>query len=517
MSKPANGTPTRTPVQPFPPTMNAKEAARRFVNNELMDRLAWMKSAIDKKSTKDVDKECDYPAVIDAEMYRRMHDREGIASKVNTIHARDTWKRNPEIKETEDSKESAWEKNFQKFVRRFKLWNVLQRLDEVSGIGEYGGLLFGIQDNKPLDQPVDGFPEDPDVERPKKAATRKLLYLRVLDQTQLEVAEIEGDENSPRCGQPKFYNVKIAEIKSVGGRLVAKSRDQKVHWHRILHIADNKLTSEVYGVPRQQNVYNYLLNLRKILGGSPEMLWKGGFPGLNFKIDPTIAAIAGSEFTVEKQAEFKDEVKRYANGLTRYLSNVGIDAQVLSPNVADPTSHFEIQLRAIAATKDVPWRIFLGSEAAQLASEQDLDRWNDSIRRRQETYAGPEIVRGTIDRSMDLGVLDSLPDYVSDWDDIDAPSDLDIAEISKLLSEALAKYAASGCEGFMPFPEYLTHVWKWEPKVVEAVAKAGEKRAAELQEEEAARMEAETAAAIAIKTPPDANPDDVLPTRRRPV
>ena len=56
-------------------------------------------------------------------------------------------------------------------------------------------------------------------------------------------------------------------------------RTADVHWTRILHVADNRKTSEIFGMPRLHVVYNNVLEIKKITGSSGEMFYKGAYPG----------------------------------------------------------------------------------------------------------------------------------------------------------------------------------------------------------------------------------------------
>ena len=46
-----------------------------------------------------------------------------------------------------------------------------------------------------------------------------------------------------------------------------------VHASRVIHVAEDILDDEVYGIPRLEPLYNYLDDLLKVVGGSAEMFW----------------------------------------------------------------------------------------------------------------------------------------------------------------------------------------------------------------------------------------------------
>ena len=60
---------------------------------------------------------------------------------------------------------------------------------------------------------------------------------------------------------------------------------ETIHWQRILHLADNRIESNIYGEPRLTPVLNRVLDLHKILGVSAETFWLGAFGVIAFEAD----------------------------------------------------------------------------------------------------------------------------------------------------------------------------------------------------------------------------------------
>jgi len=184
------------------------------------------------------------------------------------------------------------------------------------------------------------------------------------------------------------------------------------------------------------------------------MFWKGGFPGISLESQN----MGEEEIEFDKEAT-KEQIESYMNGLQRYIATIGMSAKSLSVQVADPSPHVDLQLKLIAVAMGVPWRVFVGSEAAQLASEQDTRAWNARITRRRNEYVNPFILRPFCDRLIAAGVLPAPGEsYEIDWPDLNSPSDLDRASIAERQSNALAKYVQGGVDVLMPPFHYLTLV-----------------------------------------------------------
>ncbi len=130
----------------------------------------------------------------------------------------------------------------------------------------------------------------------------------------------------------------------------------------------------------------------------------------------------------------KEQMEAYMNGLQRYIATIGMDVKSLSVQVADPEHHLEAQMRFIATSLAIPWRVFVGSEAAKLASTQDVQTWNRRLTRRREDYVSPFILRPFVDRLIAFGILPEPADlkegYLIDWEDLDTPSDAEMATVA---------------------------------------------------------------------------------------
>jgi hypothetical protein len=212
-------------------------------------------------------------------------------------------------------------------------------------------------------------------------------------------------------------------------------------------------------------VFNYLMDLRKIGGGSAEMFWKGGWPGLAIETQPGL--IEKVDFDA---AAVREEMDRHQNGLQRYIALIGMTARTLEVQITDPKNYYETQMRLITATLAVPWRVFMGSEAAQLAGEQDTINWNTRLNSRRQDFCSPGIIRPFIKRMMELGVLPQPATKVKiDWEDLNTPSDLDRAKVADLITKALATYVQVRADEVLPIREFMRHVLNFKPSLVDAV------------------------------------------------
>ena len=427
---------------------------RSMVHNVLMTRANWMFEHMLDPRGRDLFRECGYPLAINAQMYREMYDRDGIAQRVVNIWPSECWEQPPQVYETEDENdETDFERAWKDLQELHRINHFMERIDILSGIGSYGLMLIGIDDGKGLNEPIDGL--DPDTgELANDIKPHKLLYLRTFDESLCHVGRWNTNQQSPRYAQPDVYLIRFLDYTIVPvGQTVTDVITHMVHWSRVVHVADNRKSSEVFGLPRMKDVFNRLLDLRKIYGGSAEMFWKGGFPGIALEVLPELADAEIDQATIREQMD------AYQNSLRRYFAVAGMTAKTLEVEVADPEPHIRSQLQAVSVAKGVPLRVFLGSEQAVKAGEQDSDAWDTRLQRRKENYLTPMVVRPVVERFIAMGIMPE-PDkqFHVNWPDSSSPTAKDKAAIAASFANALAAYMNSSGDQIMTPLDFLIEV-----------------------------------------------------------
>lgn len=488
----------------------------RVISNAIASRTQFLRRLTDPK--KDIEAECGHPEFISTADYKLKFERGDVADRIIRLYPEECFSEPPLIYETEDEDETDFEKRWKELNETWRLSSILLRADVLSGVGRFGIIVLGINDGKSLDQPVevvvneakrlsalaatpneedDGVEPDDLPEGPKY----RLLYLRTFDESLVTIKKLETDPTSIRFGHPLVYEVKVWNENTVNeagevqapatssgfnktlpdGKVVGTTMD--VHWSRVIHLCDNRTTDDIFGQPRLKKVFNRVLDLHKVTGGSGEMFYKGGFPGLSLETLPTDEPVE-----IDKAAT-KDEMEEYYNGLKRYIALEGMTAKSLAPQVADPGPHADLQLRLISIALSCPWRIFTGSEVGQLASGQDVKAWNGRVQTRRVEYVSPFIIRPFVDRLIVLGILpkpegspddeapsrtDGLPKYLIHWNDRNAASEQEKAEVAEKRTNAIAKYVSGGCDQVIPPEHFLELIIGFDAEEVEAILNEAE-------------------------------------------
>ena len=465
----------------------------QMVNNAYTLRSDLIKGLTDPR--RDYDKECGYPdrhgILIDDYKYR--YERQDIAQRVVDVLPDESWQATPSLIEDEDMDnttpfEEAWA-NLAKSLRGEEswfddedgnpLWEYLHRIDRLSGIGDFGILLLGLDDGVKLEVPVTGFSDPEPGETSSlgvmsfnaaKRKERKLTFIRCYDRSLITSIEFEWNIHSPRYGKPKFYMVTQVDA---GGMPItmtgqnAPSQDEKVHWSRVVHICDNLNASEIFGQPRMQSVFNRLLDLTKLMGGSAEMYWRGAFPGLSLETHPQL----GGDVNIN-ESDLKSKIWDYQNGLQRALSLVGMSAKSLAPQVVDPSKQVEVQIDAICIQLGIPKRLFMGSERGELASGQDDSTWNDRLRARRIDYIGPRIIVPFVDRLIQIGVLPEPDGYQISWPDPETIKPTEQSAIAVQTTDAIVKYVGGGGQSLIDPLDFLTRVLSFDKEEAEEILQA---------------------------------------------
>ena len=403
--------------------------------------------------------------------YYSQYQRQDIAKAVVDTPIRTTWRGEINLLESSDDEVTPLEKEWDGLNKQFGFRSVFARLDRLVSLNHYGILLLGLDDTK-----------DREVFRtPVKGGKRKLLYLKPFGEESATILEWDQDTSSPRYGYPILYQVSVTTPDGGG------SQDIPVHFSRVIHVpGEELLDNELSGAPKLEVVFNRLKDLEKLVGGSAEMFWRGARPGYQGKVDPDY------QMTTDTEADLQDQIDEYEHNLRRIMVNQGVDLQALASQVADPSSHVDIQLQMISAVTGIPKRILTGSERGELASTQDRDNWFDRIQSRREEYCEPLMVRPFVNRCIEIGVLPPLKkgeeDYTVEWTSLYAQSEMDMANLGKTRAETLKSYASAPTnQDIIPpdaFLRLMLNLTDEEIELIESQQEAMAKEEAEDMKEE---------------------------------
>lgn len=371
-----------------------------------------------------------YTKLLEFDHYMARYKRQDIARAIIDAPANACWRNPPRIIESDDENVTPFEAKWDEMTKRLNLYRYLKRVDRLAGIGNYAAMLLGFGDGAPLEVEVTGG--------------RDLMYVQTFSQKNAEIAEYDEDPLSERYALPKLYKLTTA--------IGEKKATQRVHWTRVLHVAEDTLEDDVFGVPRLEAVYNRLQDLDLVTGGSAEMFWRGGFPGIGFEVNE------GAKLEKQDLVDLQSEVEDYIHGLKRYLRLQGMKATTLDQQIADPTGQVGVLIDLIAAATRIPKRILLGSERGELASTQDEENWARRVEERQRDHCELGIIRPLISRLVLVRIMTDpgIEGYTVDWPTITPEGADEKAKIGQMKASALAAYVgAAGADTIVPPEVFL--------------------------------------------------------------
>lgn len=340
------------------------------------------------------------------EDYWERYLRGGLAKRAVDILPKATWRGGVYVFEKDDpNTETKFETEFDAMAERLSLWSYFERADRLSGVGEFSGLLIGAPGE--LETPL-----------PRMSSTVEITMLKVYKQQDLDILErdYETDTHNPRYGMPNFY--------TIGGPR-RKIGNKRVHWTRVIHIAQDILDDDIYGTPRLEAVWNLLDDLDKVTGGGAEAFWIRANNITQFDVDKDLQMKKDDESTKDLQ----EQVDELQHNIRRVIRTRGVEMNTMETKTADFKANAEAILQQICGTLEIPLRIFVGSERGEMASTQDRFNFSERIADRRSQYAMPQIVRPFVQRLVDAGALPKPSSFDVWWPEVKS---LDPTERAKI-------------------------------------------------------------------------------------
>lgn len=353
--------------------------------------------------------------------YVAKYRRQDITKRVIDAPVNALWSDPPKIT-GDDTFEKAWND----LLAQVAVFYNLQRLDKLAGLGKYAVMVIGVDDAQELDQPVN------------TRKGRKILYLQPYSEGAVTIERYDEDPQSVRYGLPLEYKIEPGTFDVQNGQITrseVRRLSFNVHWQRVLHIAENALESDVIGYSRLEPIYNVLDDILKVSGGSAEMFWLTANRGLHIDVDKDMEMAEGDAKSLA------DEVDEYSNNLRRTIRTRGVSVKALGSEISDPRGTFDVQLSLLASCTGIPKRVLAGSEAGQLASQQDRANWAQRVAERITEYGQPIVLIPLIRRLIDLGILPIPKTMTIEWPDAFKMNPLERAQTSAQMARTAANLA----------------------------------------------------------------------------
>lgn len=492
-----------------PIALNRLERITANITSGLDRTRAWHREFGDDRRS--INDECGYPADLETSDYFGMYARNSIARRVVQLMPKEAHQTAFKVYEDEKSgRETAFEKALKDLPQSMRgehswfrgeegdpLRDVILQADVACGIGSFGVILLGLDDlssaSAPssgawsgLEQPVRGFEERGSLPKDKKglaassdrrpyqltvnaeaAKGRRLLFARAFDESVVTVGRFESNQASSRYMQPVTYSINLNDSANKSG-VGSPGGSINVHWSRVVHYPAAELeNSVVFGVPEMRPCWNLLYDIAKIHGASGETFWRNCVLKTFLETHPQL----GGDVEVDDD-ELKDAYEQFQNGLQQVLLLKGMTAKSIPPAVVDPSPHLKAKIESVCIVKNIPVRIFMGSERGELASSQDDASWNDKVMQWQRSVTTPRRVVPVYDRLIQTGVLPRLDDgYRVWWPDLESISEDAAAMTANKWADLMTKYLQGDLGMLMTPMDLMTRLMRMTEEEAESVLK----------------------------------------------
>lgn len=425
----------------------------RVFASTLTDRLRFAQTVFGQfGGARDFRKILGYKPTLIFEDYVDQYERGDIAKRIIDIPAEETWFAFPEVVDAE-GRTGKFYKTWKYLARKLSLAEKFCRLDRAAGLGRFGLGLVGVNDGKDLNSPigkVDG-PED-------------ITYVSVFAEGAVTFGAAITDVKSPSFGKPGAYQVDLARaafsnldqsspftdrtssgsFRQTTGSLTLSAN---VHASRVIHLAEGRLESDLFGVPRLKPIFNRLFDLAKIVGGSAESYWLIANKGLHANIDPT--KVRG--YKPSDVDALSEQLDLYTNQLMRVIRTTGVEIKDLGGDGSgvNPRGVFSVVTAIIAGTCGIPIRmLFPENRGAQTSVYDRIAFREEFVLPRQQRVAEVQVIRPFVDMMIEIGGMpepkpidDIKGNYNVLWPDPISRSKADQAEIAGKIAEASANLA----------------------------------------------------------------------------
>jgi len=363
--------------------------------------------------------------------YKRAYLRYDLAQRLVNAYPEDTWAQFPTVQEDDqEAHDTRFEADWKTLVERLDLQTQLPLADIQANLGHYSVLLLGLRNQPNLA-----------LEAAPVRSIDDVLFLQRYSEEFVTIQAFGTDASRPDYQRPTQYLLHTGVTPSdLLRRPNYGVQGTVVHASRIIHIpGEYRLDDDIYGLPVLEAVYNKLVDLLKVVGGSAEMFWRDA------KRRITITQRDGFRVDPDVREQLKEDVESFQHGLKDFLGLEGFEAQALAGTVANPREHFNILIQTIAGTRAIPQRILLGTEEGRLAGHQDDTTYQRRVGSRQVRYAESVILRAVIGRLVSLRALTpTVATYTVDWGTLYTLSDAERAAIAKDWATAYDLYAGKG-------------------------------------------------------------------------
>ena len=346
--------------------------------------------------------------------------RDGVANRVAFGVPQSCWRDGFKIVNNTDDKKELLEDEIKEINK--KLVPALERADILNRMGKFSCLFVGVPDMQLPSEPVGRVRGD----------AIKSLYFRPFAYNGIQIHKWDTDRLSPRYGLPELYQLQTLGINGTEKDIFTESII--AHYSRVIHVCENKLDSDVEGIPALLPVLNNILNLDKVCGGSAEAYFRNARGKTSFEIAPEFSAELINN--ADAKNSFDEAAKKFTNDWQDQIIALGSKVSTHNTPHASPLDTVKVNLWMISAQTKIPIRVLTGEGGGQLAGNEDKVSYNVIINDRQALFCST-LATNAVEILSNAGII-TLPDvYCIDWPEQKATTEKEESDIGLTKSQTI--------------------------------------------------------------------------------
>ena len=310
-----------------------------------------------------------------------MASRHGIGNRLTSGVARICWRDGFELYESKEDDAKKVLENELALLFKSNTIAYLERADILNRIGRFSVLYVGIPDGRKPEEPLGKVSGGPEM-------LSKITYVPYAYDG-VEILTSSNDITDPRYGLPEIYS--LSQQHRGDREKDATTKNLRVHWTRIIHLNENALDSDIEGRGALEPVFNRILDLDKVCGGSAESYFRNSKRIVAYEIDNDFAGHLADDESARNL--FDEEAKKFTHGYKDHVTAYGAQVKELQSQHASPEYTIKGLLWEISSYSGYPIRFLIGEGSGQLAGSEDQLAVNQVTRDRQRVFCSPIVVK----------------------------------------------------------------------------------------------------------------------------
>lgn len=375
----------------------------------------------------------------------------GIGKRLVNILGNRVWSKMPTI--TSEASPSL-SNDFDAFAQRVSLQSAMATAERLAKIGRYATLLIGTSGE--LHEPAESIRSFNDI-----------VYVLPKSSTDLSILSYNMDSSDPRYGMPETYEMEM-ELSTKEGMVGFEKK--VVHASRVHHVCYSELGQRVVGEGYLLPVYNYFIDLIKVVGGGCHSLWLN-VRNIFFNTKDGVNLPKGEKLEELKKALSQD-FDQFEEGLRRVMMLQNFDAQTLNLPIPNIDNHFNVLCKLIAGTYGIPLRVLFGSETGERTGLLEKKQFERVIKDYRTFFSEP-VFRGLMTTFLSMGLYKGVDTDMSiSWGNITDLSDEEMLDINSKKTAMLVAYVnANGADDFIPPEIFLKKMLLFSDQEIEEIMK----------------------------------------------